>query len=166
MLNVQEIGELIKLVDESSLNEFTYETSEGTVKLKKAENKPSVVYEGVHTTEKNIDDGSTANPAVLENNKAPVDSSNEAGEEIATKTDFDYEIVSPMVGTLYRASSPEEDPFVEKGSQVKNETIVCIVEAMKLFNEIEAEVAGEIVEVLVEDGELVEYGQPLFRVKK
>src|SRR5699024_3354464 len=156
MLNIQEISELIKLVDESSLNEFTYETSEGTVKLKKAENKPNIVYEGVHTTEKSIEGGTTANTTVLENKNTSVESVNEE-EETETKTDFDYEIVSPMVGTLYRASSPEEDPFVEKGSQVKSETIVCIVEAMKLFNEIEAEVAGEIVEVLVEDGELVEY---------
>src|SRR5699024_1984063 len=79
--------------------------------------------------------------------------------------EFDYEIVSPMVGTLYSAPSPGKDPFVIKGSSVTKDSVVCIVEAMKLFNEIEAEVSGEIVEVLVEDGELVEYGQPLFRVK-
>lgn len=71
-----------------------------------------------------------------------------------------------MVGTFYASSSPDSDPFVTKGSAVNTNTVVCIVEAMKLFNEIEAETNGEIVEVLVENGELVEYGQPLFRVKK
>lgn len=71
-----------------------------------------------------------------------------------------------MVGTFYTSSSPDSDPFVAKGSTVDTSTVVCIVEAMKLFNEIEAETNGEIVEVLAENGELVEYGQPLFRVKK
>ena len=70
-----------------------------------------------------------------------------------------------MVGTFYRKPSPESDAYVEVGSTINDETIVCIVEAMKLFNEIEAETSGEIVEILVGDGELVEYGQPLFKVK-
>jgi acetyl-CoA carboxylase biotin carboxyl carrier protein len=76
-----------------------------------------------------------------------------------------HKITSPMVGTFYGASSPDEDPYIKIGEKVKKDTIVCIVEAMKLFNEIEAEVSGEIVEVLVEDGQLIEYGQPLFLVK-
>ena len=71
-----------------------------------------------------------------------------------------------MVGTFYKSSSPDADPYVSKGDSVKSDSIVCIVEAMKLFNEIEAEVSGEIVEILVEDGQLVEYGQPLFLVKQ
>ena len=70
-----------------------------------------------------------------------------------------------MVGTFYQAPSPESDPYVKVGTHIEPDTIVCIVEAMKLFNEIEADVEGEIVEVLVEDGQLVEYGQPLFLVK-
>jgi acetyl-CoA carboxylase biotin carboxyl carrier protein len=77
-----------------------------------------------------------------------------------------HKITSPMVGTFYKSSSPEADPYVSKGDSVKSDSIVCIVEAMKLFNEIEAEVSGEIVEILVEDGQLVEYGQPLFLVKQ
>lgn len=71
-----------------------------------------------------------------------------------------------MVGTFYSAPNPESPAFVKVGDQVGEESIVCIVEAMKLFNEIEAEVTGEIVEILVENGELVEYGQPLFLVKE
>ena len=70
-----------------------------------------------------------------------------------------------MVGTFYAASSPEVAAYVQPGDKVAKESIVCIVEAMKLFNEIEAEVSGEIVEILVKDGQLVEYGQPLFLVK-
>lgn len=71
-----------------------------------------------------------------------------------------------MVGTFYSSPNPESPAFVKVGDQVSEESIVCIVEAMKLFNEIEAEVTGEIVEILVENGELVEYGQPLFLVKE
>lgn len=70
-----------------------------------------------------------------------------------------------MVGTFYQAPNPDSPAYVKVGDKVGNETIVCIVEAMKLFNEIEAEVQGEIVEILVKDGDLVEYGQPLFLVK-
>src|SRR5699024_5921318 len=91
--------------------------------------------------------------------------SNVTEEQPVATTDFDYEIVSPMVGTFYKAPSPESEPYVKVDSQVNENSIVCIVEAMKLFNEIEAEVSGKIVEILVQDGELVEYGQPLFRVK-
>ena len=74
-------------------------------------------------------------------------------------------ILSPIVGTFYRAPSPEADPFIKIGSAVTSETIVCIVEAMKLMNEIPAEIAGEIVKIYVENGQPVEYGQPLFAVK-
>ena len=70
-----------------------------------------------------------------------------------------------MVGTFYKAPSPEADAYVKVGDKVSNNSVVCILEAMKLFNEIEAEVSGEIVEILVEDGEMVEFDQPLFRVK-
>jgi acetyl-CoA carboxylase biotin carboxyl carrier protein len=75
------------------------------------------------------------------------------------------EIVSPMVGTLYRSPSPESSPFVEEGQEVNEETVVCIIEAMKVMNEIKAEVKGVIAEVLVESGKPVQFGQPLFRLK-
>ena len=73
-------------------------------------------------------------------------------------------VKSPMVGTFYSKSSPTSNPYVEVGSEVKKGTVLCIVEAMKLMNEIESEFNGKIVEVLVKDGEAVEYGQPLFRI--
>lgn len=75
-------------------------------------------------------------------------------------------IKSPIVGTFYRSSSPEANPYVEQGSQVSKSTVVCIIEAMKIMNEIKAEIDGTIEKVLVESGEPVEYGQPLFLVRR
>ena len=73
-------------------------------------------------------------------------------------------VKSPMVGTFYSKSSPTSNPYVEIGAEVKKGTVLCIVEAMKLMNEIESEFNGKIAEILVKDGEAVEYGQPLFRI--
>lgn len=75
-----------------------------------------------------------------------------------------HEITSPMVGTFYRALSPGSKPYVDIGAEVNPETVVCVIETMKIINEIKANVTGKVVEVLVEDGEAVEFGQPLFRV--
>ena len=72
---------------------------------------------------------------------------------------------SPMVGTFYRAASPEAEPFVQRGSRVEPETVLCIIEAMKVMNEIRAETSGEVVDILVENGEPVEFGQPLLRIR-
>ncbi|WP_085991937.1 acetyl-CoA carboxylase biotin carboxyl carrier protein [Oceanobacillus senegalensis] len=169
MLKVQEIRELIKLIDQSDINEFTYETDGTTVSMKKSNNESTVVREVVSETPKQVI--AEAEPASKEpikeasvNEEPQVVTKEEPKKE--TGSEADYEIVSPMVGTFYSSPSPDSDPFVSKGSELQNDTVVCIVEAMKLFNEIEAEVTGEIVEVLVENGELVEYGQPLFKVKK
>lgn len=170
MLKVQEIRELIKLIDQSTINEFKYETAEAKITLKKdqanevlLQPQPTVEAPVVEQPKvaKPVEETSTTQPEVKETE--PADEQKEESSEEAS--DYDYEVVSPMVGTFYRKPSPESDPYVEVGSEVKDDTIVCIVEAMKLFNEIEAEATGEIVEILVEDGELVEYGQPLFRVK-
>ncbi|MBT2214418.1 acetyl-CoA carboxylase biotin carboxyl carrier protein [Virgibacillus dakarensis] len=165
MLKVQEIRDLIELIDQSSIDEFTYETEGTTVSMKKAVGEIEVgpVKQVVNPVEK--PEITTPEPKqVKKEPEKPVETPKGEGRE-QTTVDYDYEIESPMVGTLYTASSPEADPYVQKGSAVQKDTVVCIVEAMKLFNEIEAEVNGEIVEILVEDGELVEYGQPLFRVK-
>ena len=75
------------------------------------------------------------------------------------------EITSPMVGTFYRSTSPSADPFVQIGDSVEETTIVCIIEAMKVMNQIQSEVRGTITEVLVENGRPVQYGEPLFRVR-
>jgi acetyl-CoA carboxylase biotin carboxyl carrier protein len=83
-----------------------------------------------------------------------------AGSKSALK-----EVVSPMVGTFYRAPSPDSAPYVQEGQEIAKDTVVCIIEAMKVMNEIKAEVQGVIAEVLVENGTPVQFGQPLFRVK-
>jgi acetyl-CoA carboxylase biotin carboxyl carrier protein len=75
------------------------------------------------------------------------------------------EVTSPMVGTFYRASGPEEPPFIEVGDTIRKGQTICIIEAMKLMNELEAEVTGEVMEILVENGKPIEFGQPLMRVK-
>ncbi|SES82816.1 acetyl-CoA carboxylase biotin carboxyl carrier protein [Oceanobacillus limi] len=165
MLKVQEIRELIKLIDQSTINEFTYETNGTTVSMKKSTEMDTVQVTPVQPVQevKEVKQSVEKQEAPIQNK---TESKQESSEDTTSKqVEFDYEITSPMVGTLYRAPNPESDPFVNIGSNVNKDTVVCIVEAMKLFNEIEAEVSGEIVEVLVENGELVEYGQPLFRVK-
>jgi len=75
-------------------------------------------------------------------------------------------IPSPIVGTFYRSASPNSDPFVKIGSNVEPDSVVCIIEAMKLMNEIQAETSGEVVKIYVENGQPVEYGQPLFGIKR
>ncbi|MUV39676.1 Biotin carboxyl carrier protein of acetyl-CoA carboxylase [Lentibacillus sp. JNUCC-1] len=167
MLKVQEIRELIKLIDESSIDEFSYETNGTTISMKKSSGEQIVKAEPVPAVEKR----ETAVQQTEAPQTAPVEKPAEVSQEEpvantpSNAVDYDHEIVSPMVGTFYSSPSPDSDVYVKVGSQVEKSSIVCIVEAMKLFNEIEAEANGEIVEILVENGELVEYGQPLFRVK-
>lgn len=91
--------------------------------------------------------------------------SQSSGAESAGERDL-VAITSPMVGTFYRSPSPESPPFVEVGHEVESGKVVCIIEAMKLFNEIEAEVKGKIVKILAENGQPVEYGQKLILIKK
>ena len=91
---------------------------------------------------------------------APVAAAAPAGPPPGTKT-----FSSPMVGTFYRAANPESEPFVSPGKVVKPESVLCIIEAMKVMNEIKAECSGTIVDVLVENGAAVEFGQPLFLIK-
>ncbi|WP_102345638.1 acetyl-CoA carboxylase biotin carboxyl carrier protein [Bacillus sp. Marseille-P3661] len=169
MLKIQEIRELIRLLDQSNVDELTYETDGGKVKLKK---------NNVYTTNQVVvpevvQAAPRVQAATVQEVKAtaPVEQKAETAkqeEKTASSNVNDanlHKIVSPMVGTFYAAPSPDEADYVKTGDKVKAASVVCIVEAMKLFNEIEAEVEGEIVEILVKNGQLVEYGQPLFLVK-
>ncbi|MDN4607784.1 acetyl-CoA carboxylase biotin carboxyl carrier protein [Sporosarcina highlanderae] len=169
MLKIQEIREIIKLIDQSSIEKFTFE-SEGTkIKLEKGSSSAQV-----HPEQKNVESVQQTAPAVQavkqeEPKQEKVDTTNNETSSNSPAAEVDpslHKITSPMVGTFYQSSSPDAPAYVKKGDSVSPEKIVCIVEAMKLFNEIEAEVSGEIVEILVEDGQLVEYGQPLFLVKQ
>ena len=95
----------------------------------------------------------------------PLEKENKMVAEVNTKESTGTPVKSPIVGVFYGASSPESDPYVTVGKTVKKGDIICIIEAMKFMNEVVSEVSGKIVEVLVEDGEFVEFGQPLFRVQ-
>ncbi|MEM8549372.1 MAG: acetyl-CoA carboxylase biotin carboxyl carrier protein, partial [Verrucomicrobiota bacterium] len=98
----------------------------------------------------------SAPPAPAAASLAPAKAADEPGISI---------IKSPMVGTFYRAPTPDSSPFIEIGAAVKSESVVCIIEAMKVMNEIQAEQSGTVTEILVENGQAVEFGQPLFKVK-
>lgn len=166
MLKVQEIRELIKLVDLSSIDEFSYEYEGAKIKMKK-----NVAAKTVAEPLQQVVPAPAPQPAPAVQEKAKAEPKvetaavQEVKQEEVKDTSNLHKIVSPMVGTFYQSSSPEAEAYVKQGTKVSKDSIVCIVEAMKLFNEIEAEVNGEIVEVLVKDGQLVEYGQPLFLVK-
>ncbi|MFK3958512.1 acetyl-CoA carboxylase biotin carboxyl carrier protein [Guptibacillus hwajinpoensis] len=161
MLKVQEIRELIKLIDQSSIDEFEYESDGSKIVLKKndVQYAEAPVQQPVQQT-------------VAQQAPEPVKQVAATAKEQATEQPKEekqdeslHKIESPMVGTFYARPNPESDLYVKTGEKVSEDSVVCIIEAMKLFNEIEAEVNGEIVEMLVEDGQLVEYGQPLFLVK-
>ncbi|MBS4191232.1 acetyl-CoA carboxylase biotin carboxyl carrier protein [Bacillus sp. FJAT-49705] len=164
MLKVQEIRELIKLVDQSNIDEFVYEQDGSKIKMKK-KTAEEVVVKPVMTVMEEVPTPKAVQPAMVKQEVATEPAVQAPIKEIEADTKDLHKIVSPMVGTFYQASSPDVEAYVKVGSKVSKDSIVCIVEAMKLFNEIEAEVNGEIVEVLVKDGQLVEYGQPLFLVK-
>ncbi|MCD4839949.1 acetyl-CoA carboxylase biotin carboxyl carrier protein [Neobacillus sedimentimangrovi] len=169
MLKVQEIRELIKLVDQSSIDEFVYENEGSKIQMKKNGGVTQTLVQPV------VQPTVTPTPAAIQTTPSPaaspvneVETKQEAPkkEEVSIADSANlHKITSPMVGTFYSAPSPDAEDYVKPGSKVTKDSIVCIVEAMKLFNEIEAEVNGEIVEVLVKNGQLVEYGQPLFLVK-
>ncbi|WP_409289199.1 acetyl-CoA carboxylase biotin carboxyl carrier protein [Peribacillus sp. SCS-37] len=160
-MKVQEIRELIKLVDQSSLDEFEYELN--GVKLKMKKNSPAA--EGAVIQQILPAETVRQTPVQQAAPAAPAEAAPAAGNKPEEPAENLHKITSPMVGTFYASPSPDQDIYVKQGSKVSKSSVVCIVEAMKLFNEIEAEVDGEIVEVLVKDGQLVEYGQPLFLVK-
>lgn len=160
-MKLNEIKELIKLIDKSSVEEFEIE-SEGTrVYIRKpGPAKEAAAQAAVHTNYVSVPAQPQVQQAVP---SVPATAPGEAQE--TERDDTLHYITSPMVGTFYSAPSPEADSYVRRGDKIAEGTVVCIVEAMKLMNEIEAEVSGVIVDVLVENGQLVEFGQPLFSVK-
>jgi acetyl-CoA carboxylase biotin carboxyl carrier protein len=152
-LNMAELRELAELVNEHGFTDFEFENANIRVRLSKMTATP-IVHQSVQPVQ-------AAAPA------APQQSAEAKSEtpQAAPEEDL-YTIPSPIVGTFYSAPSPDKDPYVSEGSKVKPDTVVCIVEAMKLMNEIQAEVTGEVVKIYVENGQPVEYGQPLFGIRK
>jgi acetyl-CoA carboxylase biotin carboxyl carrier protein len=157
LLKIQEIRELIKLIDKSTITEFEYEEDGAKVTLKKALQNVEVVQQAPVQQ--------AAAEVVTSQVQAELNQPIVTEKAITTTQENLHKIESPMVGTFYSSPSPDAASYVKVGDKVSKDSVVCIVEAMKLFNEIEAEVNGEIVEILVENGQLIEYGQPLFLVK-
>jgi len=160
MFKLSEIKELIKLVDQTSVGELEIENEGSRLHIRKPGKSEVVTVQTApvmhtYTQPEIVQQQAVSQPA------APVDTTS---VQSAADTQY-HKITSPMVGTFYSAPTPETAAFVKVGDRVNAKTVVCILEAMKLMNELEAEVNGEIVEVLVANGQLVEFGQPLFLVK-
>ncbi|ASE36144.1 acetyl-CoA carboxylase biotin carboxyl carrier protein [Staphylococcus pettenkoferi] len=157
-MNFKEIKELIDILDQSSLTEINIEDKTNVVNLKK-EKETEIITPQI-SSQQPVQQYAAPSEAPAQAAPSAQDS------EASAQADDDAQtITAPMVGTFYKSPSPEENPYVQVGDKVSNDTTVCILEAMKLFNEIQAEISGEITEILVEDGQMVEYGQPLFKVK-
>jgi len=159
---MDELKELIGLLRENGLAELELERQGFRVRLRREGALPEISPEALAPA--------TAPVQVAKPTPAPVaavaPSHPGAQAETAASEDQGLHIIpSPIVGTFYRSASPNADPFVKIGSNVEAETVVCIIEAMKLMNEIQAETSGEVVKVYVENGQPVEYGQPLFGIK-
>ncbi len=156
-MKTKEIRDLIDFIAETGLNEVNIETEELKLSVKRNADGPKIV--------------EAAAPAVVAAAPAPVATPVPAAAAPAPETTAPandnakyVEIKSPMIGTFYRSANPESAPFVNVGDTVSAGQTVCIVEAMKLFNEIESEVSGTVVKVLVENASPVEYDQPLFLI--
>jgi acetyl-CoA carboxylase biotin carboxyl carrier protein len=158
-LDLKQIKQIIDLMKRSELSEFEFEEEGFKIKIKRGAGGQPIFSATPSTT----NPFAAALPAPAAAPKSPAtsgDSSNAAVDEAG----FTY-VKSPMVGTFYRSPSPENPSFVENGTKVEEKSVVCIIEAMKIMNEIQSEAKGTVVEVLVENGQPVEYGQRLFKIK-
>jgi acetyl-CoA carboxylase biotin carboxyl carrier protein len=168
-INMTELRELIDLITENGLTNFELEREGFRVKVGRgtlAEDQAAQAPLLPGGTERQIAAGVASQPGNPSQSFPSAPSHPGAQAEEAASVDQDLHIItSPIVGTFYRSPSPTSDSFIRIGSQVEHNTVVCIIEAMKLMNEIQAETKGEIVKIYVENGQAVEYGQPLFGVK-
>ncbi len=170
-MDFKEIQELIKLINKSNLTEFKmkdgdFQLSIRTKKYGRGKQQILPITTSVPSVQQSFVPSAPA-PASAPVPAPVVEKSKEkASAEASADTSKYLEIKSPIVGTFYRSPSPDKPPFVTVGDTITNDSVVCIVEAMKLFNEIEAEVSGRIVEILVEDASPVEYDQVLFKVEQ
>lgn len=155
-MKAKEIQDLIEFISQTGLEEVNIETEAFKIRVKRSSDAVPQVIETVRQAAA----PAVAAPALA---PAPATASSTPAPPAEDKSKY-VEIKSPMIGTFYRSPNPDSDSFVKIGDKVKQGQTVCIVEAMKLFNEIESEVSGTIVKVLVENASPVEYDQPLFLV--
>lgn len=168
-MDYKAIENLIKALSDSTVKELEIETNE--IKIKMSKNSAKVVLSETTVDKSNYTEGKEL--IVASDNRASVSneevSSFMQGEGEAVKKEVEdenlYTVKSPMVGTFYSSPSENSEPYVKSGDKVNKGNVLCIVEAMKLMNEIESEIEGTIVEVLCKNGQMVEYGEPLFKVK-
>lgn len=157
-MELKDIQSLIKLVSNSTVDEVSVEKKDFKINIKK--NAPTMVAAPAAAPQP-VQVQAPAPQAT-----APQPKAAEASEVPKTETASNLiEVKSPMIGTFYRKPSPDKPNFVEVGDELKKGQVICIIEAMKLFNEIESEVSGKVVKILVDDSEPVEYDQPLFLVE-
>lgn len=161
-MDLNYIKKLIKMLDTSTVSEIEIE-EQGT-KLKLSKPRPKI------TTQAAPMNYSSPPAAVsgydIHQSAAPTPASTSADDDSDSKISENlYKVLSPMVGTFYRAPAPDADSYVKVGDSVSTGSVLCIIEAMKLMNEIESEVSGKIVKILVENAQPVEYNQPLFLVE-
>jgi acetyl-CoA carboxylase biotin carboxyl carrier protein len=155
-MDFKQIQELIKMINKSNIGELTIEQKDFRVTIKQKEEQVTQVVQAMPSVPVYSAPPSASQPL------APAEKT-KAAEEAAPSNLIT--IKSPMIGTFYRKASPDKPNFAEVGDEVAPGKVVCIIEAMKLFNEIESEISGKIVKVLVEDASPVEYDQPLFLVE-
>jgi acetyl-CoA carboxylase biotin carboxyl carrier protein len=155
-MNLHEIQDLIKFVAKSGVSEVEIEQKDFKIVIK-AENKSKGNDQPIYVQ------ASAPVPAALPVAAAPVAAAPIAAAPVDENANY-IVVKSPMIGTFYRSNGPDKEPFISVGQMVGNGDTICIIEAMKLFNEIESEVSGKIVKVLVDDASPVEYDQPLFLV--
>ena len=155
-MDINLLKKLIKLVEQSDITEFTVQEGELKVKISKNSNQtPQVHFQPVADYGKQ--------PAGLQQFTTSAESKSSVSAE-HTQSNL-HEIKSPIVGTFYRAPAPDADPYIQVGDMVSSGSVLCIVEAMKLMNEIESDINGKIVKILVENATPVEYNQPLFLIE-
>lgn len=156
-MDISYIKKIVKLVEQSNIEELELEEEGKRIKVSRQRSmtieQPVVPMQAVRT------------PSVISQVSMPQETSKPASE-VPKKEEHYHEIKSPIVGTFYRAPSPDAEPYVEVGQSVKVGTVLCIVEAMKLMNEIESDCEGKVVKILVENGKPVEYNQTLFLIEK
>jgi acetyl-CoA carboxylase biotin carboxyl carrier protein len=152
VFDVRKVRKFIELMNEHDLSEIDLRQNDQRIRLRRGPEFVTVA-------------GAAPAPTVTTGGGGPAPAAPTTGAKPAAAEDHLLLIRSPMVGTFYAAASPDSAPFVKVGDQVGPETTVCVLEAMKVFNEIPAECSGKIVAVLVTNGQAIEFGQPLFRVE-
>jgi acetyl-CoA carboxylase biotin carboxyl carrier protein len=160
-MEFKQIQELIKIINKSNISELSVEEGEFKITIKQAQSgEPQYVMHAPAMPMQQM-----AAPQMAPQSAAPQAAPASAPAAAPAANDKLITVKSPMIGTFYRSSSPDKPPFVNVGDEIKQGQPICIIEAMKLFNEIESEVSGKIVKVLIDDASPVEYDQPLFLVE-